>query len=265
MLNRVAAIAKGAGRIILQAREEGFHTHTKGDPLDFVTSADLKAEDYILKQLQKAYPQDSILSEERGLIRKSPENLWMVDPLDGTKNFKEGGDSFSVLIGLCVNGAPVLGVVYVPARGQLYFAEKGKGAYLAEKGTEKQIFVSNTDFMHSALMVHRHPGEPRPEDKLIEYLNVRHFPETSGGIKLCRVGSGSADFHINTNPRVKKWDTCAGQVILEEAGGMITDIHGKALDYFKEGSGWPNSFVASNSTLHKEIIRKIAEYNRKNF
>ncbi len=261
MINKVAAIAKGAGRIILQAREQGFSTHTKGDPLDFVTCADLKAEDYILKQLQKAYPDDSILSEERGMIGKSTERLWMVDPLDGTKNFKEGGDSFSVLIGLCDHGAPVLGVVYVPATNTLYYAEKGRGAYMKLNEIACMLSVSSTPGLSTALMVHRHPGEPRKEDELIEYLNVRHFPETSGGIKLCRVASGIADFHINTNPRVKKWDTCAGQAILEEAGGRITDIHGNPLDYLKEGDGWPHSFVASNRLLHPEIIRKIAEYN----
>src|SRR3989338_6466244 len=109
MLGKIVDIAVGAGRIVMQIREEGFQTQTKKDAFDFVTSADIKSEAYILKRLSKEFPNDSILSEEKGRIGNKTSRIWMVDPLDGTKDFKNGGTGFSIMIGLCQDGQPVLG------------------------------------------------------------------------------------------------------------------------------------------------------------
>jgi len=95
-------------------------------------------------------------------------------------------------------------------------------------------------------------------------FDVKKIPESSVGIKLGLIASGKADFHVNTNFRVSKWDTCAPQIILEEAGGKITDLYGHPLDYNQSENKLLNSFVASNRVLHKSIIEKIKEfYSRK--
>ncbi len=261
MLEKIIDIAVGAGKIVMKFREKGFQTQTKNDSFDFVTSADIKSEEYIIKRLSKEFPNDSILSEERGRIGNSNSSIWMVDPLDGTKDFKNGGTGFSIMIGLCQDGKPVFGVVYAPAKRLLYFAQKGKGSYLRVDGKDHKLSVSSKKYLKEAIMVTRIPhNEKREEDKFEELFNVKEkIPESSVGIKLGLIASGKADFHVNSNFRANKWDTCAPQIILEEAGGKITDLYGNPLDYNQSENKWSNSFVASNKILHKLIIKKIKE------
>ena len=265
MLKKIINIAIGAGEVVMNLRKEGFQTQTKSDAFDFVTSADIESEKYILKRLSEEFPNDSILSEEKGRTGNNSSRIWMVDPLDGTKDFKNGGIGFSIMIGLCQDGKPVLGVVYAPAKNLLYFSQEGHGSYLRIDEKDHKLSVSQKKYLKDAIMVTRIPhGEKREEDKLEELFDVKKIKESSVGIKLGLIASGKADFHVNTNFRVSKWDTCAPQIILEEAGGKITDLYGHPLDYNQSENKLLNSFVASNRVLHKSIIEKIKEsYSRK--
>jgi len=266
MKEKIINIAVEAGNIVMKLRKIGFQTQTKSDAFDFVTSADIESEKYILKRLSEEFPNDSILSEEKGIINNTSSRVWMVDPLDGTKNFKNRGIGFSIMIGLCQDGKPILGVVYAPAKDLLYFSQKGHGSYLRIKGKDHKLCVSTKKFMKEAIMVTRiSSGERRAEDELEESFDVKEkIPESSVGIKLGLIASGKADFHVNTNFRANKWDTCAPQIILEEAGGKITDLKDHSLNYNQSETKWLNSFVASNKILHKPILKKIEEfYSRK--
>jgi len=265
MLEKIIDIVIDAGKIVMQIRKEGFQTQTKDDSFDFVTSADLESERFILKRLSKEFPNDSILSEENGTIEKNPERVWMVDPLDGTKDFKNGGNGFSIMIGLCQNGKPILGVVYAPAKRLLYFAQHGDGSYLRVDRKDYRLHVSPTEYLKDSRMVTRIPhGEKREGDKLMDFFEVKEkIPESSGGIKLGLISAGKADFHINTNFRAKKWDTCAPQIILEEAGGLVSNFDGNPLDYNKSDNLWSAYFIASNGRLHKSIIENIKEFYSK--
>jgi len=262
MLEKVISIAVGAGEIVMNLRKKGFQSQTKKDSFDFVTSADIKSEAYILKRLSKEFPNDSICSEEKGRVGNNTSRIWMVDPLDGTKDFKNGGTGFSIMIGLCQDGKPSLGVVYAPAKKLLYFAQHGNGSYLRLEGKDYKLRVSRAEYLKDAIMVTRIPhGEKREEDKLMDYFNVKEkLPESSGGIKLGLIAEGKAEFHINTNFRAKKWDICAPQIILEEAGGLVSDFDGNPLDYNTPDNLWSAYFVASNGVLHKSIIEKIKEF-----
>ncbi len=263
MLEKIIDIAIKAGEIIMYIREKGFETKIKGDSFDFVTSADLASEKYILDELKKEFPDDSILSEEEGKIENNNSRIWMIDPLDGTKDFRNGGNSFSVMIGLCINGEPSLGVVFAPAKDLLYFAEKGKGAYLITGGKKQKLHVNEINDLNNARMIVRiMDTEKRDEnDSLANFFEVKEkISESSVGIKAGLIAKQGAEFFVSSNPRTSKWDTCAPQIILQEAGGEMTDFEGKPLNYNQANSLWGFVFIASNRKLINPIIDKIKQF-----
>jgi 3'(2'), 5'-bisphosphate nucleotidase len=233
MLEKIIDIAIKAGALIMDAREKGFETQTKSDSFDFVTSADLASEKYILEELKKEFPNDSILSEEGG-GENNNSRVWMIDPLDGTKDFKNGGSGFSVMIGLCINGEPSLGVVFGPAKKLLYYAEKGKGAFQRVNGENQKLQVNEVNNLNDSRMIVRIMDEEKRR--------------------------AEAEFFVSSNPRTSKWDTCAPQAILEEAGGKVTDQQGNPLNYNQTDTLWGFVFIASNKALLIPIVEKIKQF-----
>ena len=269
-LHQIISIAREAGRITMQCRADGFDTSTKSDAYDFVTTADIATEEYIIDEIRRLFPDDDILSEESGLHGTLDGRVWMIDPIDGTKDFAHGGNMFSVMIGLCVDGVPVLGVVYSPSYlsgdpecALLYYATKGNGAYIVQGNIETRLQVSKRDALADARLVTRvqiDEHDVRPSDAKILSIPVEeHISMSSGGLKLGLIAHNQADLCISFNPLIGKWDTCAPQVILEEAGGIYTDGEGTLLDYKKEGSHWGDTLVASNMELHPLIINYLKQ------
>lgn len=262
MLSKIINIAKEAGNILMKYYSQTVEIHTKSDPFDFLTKADLESDGFIRKRLKEEFPDNQILSEEsEETVLNFEGQVWMVDPLDGTKDFVNKGNGFSVMIGLCENGVPVLGVVFAPTRNLLLYAEKGKGAYSEKDGKKTRLQVSGISTLEKSRMVVRIIyGETRPLDAMISKIKVKkEIPEVSVGLKVGIIAKGDAEFNINTNFRASKWDTCAPQVILEEAGGKVTDFDGKQLDYKQSSPKWEKSYVASNSLFHEKIIDFIKE------
>lgn len=259
IIESVISIAITAGKIIMGVRKKGFTYETKSHSFDFVTTADLKSEKYIISQLQNRFPKYTIISEEKGIISGKDKNyVWYVDPLDGTKDFKNNGKGFAVMIGLCYKNKPILGVVYGPAQKILYYGEKDKGSYVRINGKDSRLMVSDVaDLKHSVMVTRIKDIEKRKGDIFEGLFKVKKkVPESSVGLKLGLIGRQKADFHIHANSRASKWDTCAPQIILEQAGGKITDIYGKNLYYAQSDNNWKYSFVASNKVLHDKIIAK---------
>lgn len=259
MLDKIIEIAKNAGTILMKYHCKELDVQIKSDEYDFLTQADLESNDYIMKELRTAFPEDKILSEESEDIPEDYSGrVWMVDPLDGTKDFVHKGTGFSVMIGLCVDGKPVLGVVYAPAKDLLYYGEKEKGSYVEHNGKKSRLNVSDvTDVAQSTTVTRIAQGEKRELDDMVSSLGAREIPESSIGIKMGLVAEGKADSLINTNYRCSKWDTCAPQIILEEAGGVVTSFGGLALDYMQDSLNWEDLFVASNSLLHEDILEHV--------
>lgn len=256
MISSVARIAQNAGSILMEHLSRELAVSTKSDAFDFVTSADLESDGFIRQRLKEEFPNDRILSEENSHVpAEFGGRVWMVDPLDGTKDYVNGGDGFSVMIGLCEDGVPVLGVVFAPKRNLLLYAAKGQGAYVQTGGEKRALAVSNTSKLEDSRMVVRIKyGEGRDLDKMIEKLRIKGIPEASVGLKVGLIAEGAAEFNVNTNFRASKWDTCAPQIILEEAGGKMTDFDGLPLDYTQSSSKWMRSYVASNSAIHEKVI-----------
>ncbi|MBN2015840.1 3'(2'),5'-bisphosphate nucleotidase CysQ [Candidatus Dojkabacteria bacterium] len=261
MIKKLIEIAKNAGQIQLKYYKSGFDIQKKNnDMYDLLTSADLACDKYIYAELKEEFPDILILSEENKKIPGSfSGRVFMVDPLDGTKEFVAKNDQFACMIGLCKDGIPTLGVVYAPALDKLYWGEKGKGSYLISKDKTCELEVSELDNLERAILIDRNfHGEERPLDFVVKNLGAGKIkPFGSVGLKLGLISRGKAHIHVNSNFRLSKWDSCAPQIILEEAGGKVTDLYGDPLDYKQKSLKWENSVVATNGVLHNEVITKI--------
>jgi 3'(2'), 5'-bisphosphate nucleotidase len=263
-LETAVALARLAGASILEfyaleiVAEEKIGVDNFSEP---VTIADKTASKIIVEGLLKQFPSDGILSEEE---TDAPERLgktrvWIIDPIDGTWGFIKKDGDFGVQIGLTEDGEVVLGVVYLPLHDKLYFASKGGGAFLSEKGGEVQrLKVSaKTNFTEMNLASSRNHRSPKMH-RIIEDFGFRQeIQRGSVGLKVGLIAEQIADLYIHLSPRTKFWDTCAPQIILEESGGRMTDLFGARLDYNLADVQNHNGIIASNGTTHEEVLLKL--------
>lgn len=263
-LETAIALARKAGDLILEIYEKGFAVEEKfwkdntGEP---VTEADRASSELIVEGLKAAFPADGILSEEAVDTdeRLTKQRVWMIDPIDGTRGFVEGAGDFAVQIGLAENGKPTVGVVFQPITNRLYFATKGEGAFLVENGGKPQeLQVSEKfDFSEMILAVSRSHRSPKMTS-LVEHFGFKsEFPHGSVGLKVGLLASRQADLYIHLSPRTKFWDTCAPQIILEEAGGKLTDIFGQEIIYDIEDVQNYNGVLATNGTAHETVLSHL--------
>lgn len=261
-VKRVLAILNEASSITLKYFNTKLKIENKGgDAFDPLTRADQESDEYTRTSLQKLFPNDSFLTEENPVLPATYESrVWMVDPLDGTVCFVNGTDNFSINIGLVENGVPIFGCVAIPAQGKIYYAEKGMGAFEKIGDNFKPIKTSPIQDISKARLITRVPSQDiRPVE---EKLNTLPFAsrKSGGGIgeKLCQIAAGLAEANINTNKRVSKWDTAGAQIILEEAGGVVSDFDGNPINYKSESVRLERSFVASaNQDLHTKILSEL--------
>ena len=172
-LQTTVALVQEASSLIRKFYRRGVDVDWKGQD-DPVTVADRSACELLVKGLSKAFPEDSVLSEELPMLNKGSKRVWCIDPLDGTREFIEGIDEFAVMVGLCVEGRPVLGVVDQPAVGLLFYAEKGAGAWSEQDGRVQALGVSSVASpSQMTLAVSRSHRDPRVE-KVMTGLNCSH-------------------------------------------------------------------------------------------
>lgn len=259
-------LAEQAGEILKKYHGTNLEVDYKRDKFDPVTIADRESDELLRAGLKKAFPNDEILSEENPLQPSSYDGrVWMVDPLDDTKGYVAGRDTAGVMIGLLDKGKPVLGVVYLPFRNEWYCGEAGKGAFRVKDGTTQQLRVRPTIDISDSVLVERNmlEGDVRPLDKAVDYLGFKDaLPEGCLGNEIGLIAAGEADALILTTTKASKWDTLAAHTILTEAGGVICDIDGNALDYTKPTSGWDRYVLAAGTpVLLQGILRKLKEFN----
>ncbi len=227
LINIAVSAARSAGNYIIRNldRVPNLQIERKGRH-DFVTQVDRNAEGEIIKIIQKAYPQHAILGEEGGQIGKN-EVMWIIDPLDGTTNFLHGFPHFAVSIGIAVKGRVEHGVIYAPCTQDLYVASRGAGATL----NNRKIRVSGAKDMDEALVG---TGVPIHEENLDAYIPMlRSVVANTAGVRragsaaldLAYVAAGRLDAFWELN--LKQWDVAAGIVLVQEAGGMVSEIYGQ--------------------------------------
>jgi len=260
-IQKIIHLAELAGKMLMKYYKQDMTVQSKSqERFNPVTQADIEVDAFIRSTLQKEFPHDLILSEEsKDIPTKFSGRVWMVDPLDGTQQFIRQREGFSVIIGLSINGIPSQGVVYAPVREELYYAEKGKGAYVVKDGKKQRIQVSNQNLFPHAMLVMKEVGTPaQPFNSFTEKLKLKIMKtDTCFALKCMSIATGEADLYIHPFFTLSKWDTCGSECILREAGGRITDLWGKELDYTQRSLSWKDSVVLSNGKLQLEIVHRI--------
>jgi 3'(2'), 5'-bisphosphate nucleotidase len=212
-----------------------------------VTAADRASNRILLAGLRSAFPADAILSEEEkdSGDRLERERVWIVDPLDGTKEFLAGNGEFSVMVGLVERGEPVLGLVYLPALDVLYGAVRGRGAWVERGGRRSRLRCAPADPRGLRLVGSR----SHPDPLLARMQGALGIPEAvpcgSVGVKCGRIAESECDLYLHPVPYLKEWDTCAPDAILTEAGGWVSDCRGEPLRYNKPDPVQPHGILAA--------------------
>jgi myo-inositol-1(or 4)-monophosphatase len=248
-LARQAALA--AGEILRRGRQKQKTLMLKGR-VDLVTQYDLRSEKVIIDHITKTFPHHAILAEERGENHKDSAYRWIIDPLDGTTNFAHGYPSFCVSIGLEVDGDMVLGVVYDPVHDELFHALRGGGAFV----NRRRIHVSEQRTLTRSLLSTGFPYDIA-ESEVDNLGNFARMYKVAQGIRrggsaaidLCYVACGRFDgfWELKLHP----WDVAAGMVIILEAGGRVTDFHGRKSTIFDK------DVIASNGRIHTQIQKVL--------
>lgn len=267
-------LAQKAGNLINKYYEEGFETEEKLGADNYrepVTVADREASRLIVDGLAEAFPSDAIVSEEEAddfAARREHDRTWIIDPIDGTAGFVNHDGDFAVQIGLAERGRPVLGVVLLPFHGVLNFATLGGGSF-ARIGDEESVRVQVsglTEFSSLGIAVSRNHPSSRMQQIIAHFGFKNAIRRGSVGLKVSLIASRAADVYIHPSPRTKLWDTCAPQIILEEAGGKMTDLFGLPLVYDRHTLQNHNGIVASNGAVHSSLIKHLspllAEFGR---
>ena len=239
-------LAEEAGRIAMRYFGHELEVRVKPDRTP-VTEADTAIEAMIRERIRERYPGDAILGEENGLEGEG-ERCWIVDPIDGTKNFTDGIQIWATLIALAMADEPVVGVAYAPALGERYEAARGAGAKL----NGSAIHVSTADRISRSFIVHSDAGEWLAGEHgevlreiVLEARRDRGYGDFWGHMLVAR---GSAD--VMFEPELATWDVAAVQVVVEEAGGTVTTFEGEPPHH---GS----SALTTNGLLHDEIVARL--------
>ena len=245
LLELAADLALQASEVILEIRARGFSVDRKADQ-SVVTEADRAAEVLILAGLRAAAPDIRVIAEEEiasGHVASASPAFWLVDPLDGTREFTSGSDDFAVNIGLVRDRRAVLGVVAVPATGELFGGIVGRGAWKRWHGTQTPISVRSVPAEGATIVASRHHGAGPELDAFLAGRTVAAIRNYGSSLKFCRLAEGIADLYPRFG-RTMEWDTGAPQAVLEAAGGSVCNIDGTPLLYGKPG--WENPhFVCS--------------------
>jgi 3'(2'), 5'-bisphosphate nucleotidase len=259
LLDDLAVAAREAGEAILAVVARGFDVEVKSDTSP-VTEADRAAELIILAALAVAAPGVPVIAEEEVAAGRIPDHgdvYFLVDPLDGTKEFVRGGDDYTVNIGLIVGGSPRLGVVYAPATGRLHGGIVGLGAWVEEAGERRSISCRSCGEAPVAVASKSHFSQPTAD--YLEAVGARDYVSVGSSLKFCIVAEGRADIYPRLSP-TSEWDTAAGHAVLLAAGGQVDGPDGSPLAYGK--SAFLNrGFVATSGWEAPPIGPLLADFS----
>lgn len=245
LLECAAELALRASAVILDIRARGFAVERKEDR-SVVTEADRAAEALIVAGLRAAFPAIPVIAEEEvagGRTTEAAAAFWLVDPLDGTREFTAGSDDFAVNIGLVRQGRIGLGVVAVPATGELFGGIVGVGAWKRVGGVQTAIRTRVPPAEGATIVASRHHGAGPELDAFLAGRTIAAIRNYGSSLKFCRLAEGIADLYPRFG-RTMEWDTGAPQAVLEAAGGSVVTIDGTPLLYGKPG--WENPhFICS--------------------
>ncbi|TLN10747.1 inositol monophosphatase, partial [bacterium] len=250
-LNDVIELARAAGQILREGYGQDHQVRYKG-VIDLVTEVDHRSENMLLERIQAQFPDDTIITEERGRFEGANGRSWIIDPLDGTVNFAHGVPIFAVSIAYAVDRQVTLGVVYDPLRDECFAAERGQGAWL----NGVPITPAGETSLQKALLVTGFSYDPEIRDRNLPYFV--HFVKRaqavrrlgSAALDMCYVACGRLDGYWEM--QLRTWDIAAAALIAQEAGTIVTDMQGTP-EFMRR----PHSAVAANPALHAVLMEEI--------
>lgn len=252
MIADLIQISKEAGELIRNNFGKAHAIEFKTNELNLVTESDKASEKLITDFVKKKYPTHGILAEEGSEANRTAEYLWVIDPLDGTTNFAHGLPIFSVSIGVQKNGETIAGVVYDVMRDVVYSAEEGGGSF--ENG--RKISVSKNENLGHSVLVTGFPynikeNPDKANERFIAFLKKSRAIRRLGSaaIDFCYVASGVFDgfWEVSLHP----WDICAGKLIVEEAGGLVTNFDNNPINIYSK------QILATNKSVHQKMIEVL--------
>ena len=245
-------IVREAGTLLLKLRKEPLELEEKSDHSDLVTIADNAVEQFLIDKILERYPNHGIIGEEGMFDRESShdDTQWIIDPIDGTTNFIHNFPYYGISVGIAHKGEGIIGVVYNPLTDELFYAEKGNGAYvngvrlhLNKPILLKEALVSTTMFWEDV----------RTRDALHSSI-IQIYKKTRGirmvggaAISLCEIAKGTLNAYIV--PMLSTWDYAGGAIILKEAGGTITQLNGSPVSF-----KWGGSLLAAHPSIHQDLL-----------
>ncbi len=237
-----------SGKIQRGQYEKHFQIHHKGE-INLVTDVDFACQERIIKLIREGFPNDDIISEEKSNRFDGIQNRWIIDPLDGTTNYAHGYPFFCTSIAYEVQGNISLGVVYNPMFKELFVARKGQGAYL----NGKKIHVSVIGDLKKSLLSTGFPYDiaTSAENNIDHFINFLYHAQAvrrdgSAALNLSYVACGRFDGYWEL--KLNSWDMAAGTLIVQEAGGRVTNVAGGKFNIYK------SNIIASNSLIHKDMV-----------
>src|SRR4051812_24578934 len=232
-LSAAVELARQAGRILMDIYAKDFEVAYKGKN-NPVTEADELANAHIVAELRRRFPEDGIVAEESAdqgdaLTKR---RCWFVDPLDGTKEFIAKNGEFSVMIGLAVEGASQLGVVFQPGKDKLYRGVVGHGAALEHAGQVTQLTVSDKADPSTLKLVVSRSHRPSSIEQIMQQLGAtEEMPSGSVGVKVGLIAERLADLYVHVSDKSSLWDACGPEAILKAAGGRFVHVDGTPISY----------------------------------
>jgi myo-inositol-1(or 4)-monophosphatase len=239
-LNIMIKAAEKASKVLIRdfGELENLQVTQKG-PKDFVTNSDKKVEKILIEELEKSRKNFSFLTEENGKIEnKDKENIWIIDPIDGTNNFLHGIPHFSISIGLQSNNEIIAGVIFDPIKNELFFGEKNNGAYI----NNHRIRVSKKNKLDECLFASGNIG--------IDTKNLSTRNLGSAALDMAYVGAGRFDGYFQNDLNI--WDVAAGIIIVKEAGGEVNDLNLSQIENVK--------IIASSNAIYEKMLEKLTNF-----
>ena len=236
-----------AGNISIELRNKGLTKHIKKDKTP-VTNGDIEVNNIILNNLKKITPKIPIVSEENTENKNINLNtFWLVDPIDGTYDYIQNRDEFTLNAGLIVNKIPIAGIIYAPAKNRMFYSFGDNLSY--ELKNNKEEVINNKKLDKSNIKAVSHSNNLEPEIlEIHKKLNVKEYVKMKSSLKFCVVATGEYQVYV-AEPRAHEWDIAAGHAILKNSGGVITDFDGNEIYYGKNGFKNPSIILKSNNNI----------------
>ena len=238
-----------AGKVSLQLRKKGLTKELKSDDTP-VSNGDIEVNKIISKKIKELTPNISIVSEEssENKLNENLKNFWLIDPIDGTYDYINNLDEFTINAGLIINKKPVAGLIYAPAKDRMFYSYGDNSSFELIKNKPTRLKCSNNLDSRDIKFV-SYSNKIKPEiQKIHNDLNVKKYVRMKSSLKFCVIASGEYDGYV-AEPRAYEWDIAAGHAILKHAGGSVTDFNNQEISYGKKDFKNPSLILKSKSLL----------------